>query len=625
MKSGVSSYTLPAKRRWKGLVIGVLGLVILSMLVPLVFLLGLHNGFHSPAYEQPSPSNVDIHVDLDKNRDSWNQFEDVQPGKVDELLRRLKPPILKEVLKKNETETENKTIVNGAVQATQPKKGPVPRPHVVPKPLPNVKNTMVGGTIEVSAPREGAVQESEKLCELKFGSYCLWRQEHKEEMKDFMVKKLKDQLFVARAYFPSVAKLPGQDKLSRELRQNIQELERILSETTTDADLPPQIEKKLQRMDGLIAKSKSLVKDCNNVDKKLRQIYEMTEDEANFHMRQSAFLYQVAVQTTPKSLHCLSMRTTVEYFRSPPLDLDQSLAEKYTNPSLHHYVLFSKNVLASSVVISSTVMNAKESRNLVFHVLTDKQNYFSMKLWFYTNTYNDAMVEVINIEDVKEVHLSLPEEFRVSFRSVDNSATTDIKTEYISVFSHSHFLLPEIFKNLKKVVVLDDDVVVQQDLSGLWNLNMEGKVVGAMQYCKVRLGQLKNYLGESSFDGNSCAWMSGLNIVDLVRWREKDVTGTYRRLLKEQKSMGDALSKTVALRTSLLSLDNLVYGLDAKWALSGLGHDYGLDNNSIKRAAVLHYNGNMKPWLDLGIPRYRGYWKKFVSRGDQFLMDCNIN
>lgn len=42
-----SSYSLPAKRRWKGLVIAVLGLVFLSMLVPLVFLLGLHSGFHS--------------------------------------------------------------------------------------------------------------------------------------------------------------------------------------------------------------------------------------------------------------------------------------------------------------------------------------------------------------------------------------------------------------------------------------------------------------------------------------------------------------------------------------------------------------------------------------------------
>ena len=59
-------------------------------------------------------------------------------------------------------------------------------------------------------------------------------------MKDFMVKKLKDQLFVARAYYPSIAKLPSQEKLTHELKQNIQELERILSESSTDADLPPQ-------------------------------------------------------------------------------------------------------------------------------------------------------------------------------------------------------------------------------------------------------------------------------------------------------------------------------------------------------------------------------------------------
>lgn len=45
--SGASAYGFPAKRRWRGLVIGVLGLVILSMLVPLVFLLGLYNGFHT--------------------------------------------------------------------------------------------------------------------------------------------------------------------------------------------------------------------------------------------------------------------------------------------------------------------------------------------------------------------------------------------------------------------------------------------------------------------------------------------------------------------------------------------------------------------------------------------------
>lgn len=77
------------------------------------------------------------------------------------------------------------------------------------------------------------------LCELKFGSYCLWRQEHKDTLKDSTVKKMKDLLYVARAYYPSIAKLPALDKLSHELKQNIQEFERILSEATTDKDLPP--------------------------------------------------------------------------------------------------------------------------------------------------------------------------------------------------------------------------------------------------------------------------------------------------------------------------------------------------------------------------------------------------
>lgn len=78
------------------------------------------------------------------------------------------------------------------------------------------------------------------LCEMRFGSYCLWRREHKEDMMDSIVRKLKDRLFVARAYYPSIAKLPVQEKLSREMKQNIQDFERMLSESSTDADLPSQ-------------------------------------------------------------------------------------------------------------------------------------------------------------------------------------------------------------------------------------------------------------------------------------------------------------------------------------------------------------------------------------------------
>lgn len=184
----------------------------------------------------------------------------------------------------------------------------------------------------------------------------------------------------------------------------------------------------------------------------------------------------------------------------------------------------------------------QESSNQVFHVLTDTQNYFAMKLWFFRNTYKEAMVQVLNIEDLNlndndnKTTLSLPEEFRVSFRTVDKLARVQIRTEYMSVFSHSHYLLPKIFQSLKKVVVLGDDVIVQQDLSHLWSIDMDGKVNGALQFCAVKLGELKQYFGENRFDENSCAWMSGLNIVDLVRWREQDITGTYQKLVQEVSS-----------------------------------------------------------------------------------------
>lgn len=175
--------------------------------------------------------------------------------------------------------------------------------------------------------------------------------------------------------------------------------------------------------------------------------------------------------------------------------------------------------------------------NQVFHVLTNGQNYYAMKQWFIRNTYKEATVRVLNIEALnlenQNLELSLPVEFRVSFHSIDNPPVAQMRTEYLSTFSHSHYLLPQIFQNLKRVVVLDDDVIVQQDLSALWSLNMGGKVNGAVQMCSVRLNLLKSYLGERSFDKNSCVWMSGLNVIDLDKWREVDLTETYGRLLKE--------------------------------------------------------------------------------------------
>jgi alpha-1,4-galacturonosyltransferase len=229
---------------------------------------------------------------------------------------------------------------------------------------------------------------------------------------------------------------------------------------------------------------------------------------------------------------------------------------------------FKFSILLLETLIDYPVM-FQESVNQVFHVLTDGQNYFAMKLWFLRNTFREATVQVLNIERLKLdnhrkaalLHLSLPEEFRVSFPNVDSPPTASIRTEYISIFSHSHYLLPDIFRNLKKVVVLDDDVVVQQDLSELWNIDMRGKVNGAVQFCSLRFGQLKKYLGENSNDKNSCAWMSGLNVIDLVRWRELDLTETYQRLAQQVSNVEFYLTYIAGLYGNYRWFDNVIIWL----------------------------------------------------------------
>lgn len=86
-----------------------------------------------------------------------------------------------------------------------------------------------------SVPSSG---ENEKSCQVVFGSYCIWSEENKETMKDSTVKRVKDQLFVARAYYPTIAKLTEMSELALEMKQRIQDHEQMLSKVISDPDLP---------------------------------------------------------------------------------------------------------------------------------------------------------------------------------------------------------------------------------------------------------------------------------------------------------------------------------------------------------------------------------------------------
>ncbi|XP_008794738.2 probable galacturonosyltransferase 4 isoform X2 [Phoenix dactylifera] len=459
-------------------------------------------------------------------------------------------------------------------------------------------------------------------------------------MPDARVRHLRDQLIRAKVFLGLGATRTNPQYI-RELRLRIREVQRTLGDATKDSDLPRNANEKLKVMEQTLAKGKQIQDDCAAVIKKLRAMLHSMEEQLRVNKKQAVFLTQLAAKTLPKGLHCLPLRLSTEYYALDPSQQQFPNQEKLEDPNLHHYALFSDNILAAAVVVNSTVSNAKHPSNLVFHVVTDRLNYAAMKMWFLSNPPGKAAIHVQNIEEFTWLNASYSPVLKqlgsqsmidYYFRTHHANSDPNLKfrnPKYLSILNHLRFYLPEIFPKLNKVVFLDDDIVVQKDLSGLWTINLKGKVNGAVETCGESFHRFDRYLNFSNplisknFDPHACGWAYGMNVFDLVEWRKQNITEVYHSW--QRLNHDRLLWKLGSLPPGLITFWNRTFPLDRAWHILGLGYNPHVAQKEIERAAVIHYNGNMKPWLEIGVPKYRNYWSKYVDYDQVFLRECNIS
>ncbi|KAL8229540.1 hypothetical protein R6Q57_014440 [Mikania cordata] len=458
---------------------------------------------------------------------------------------------------------------------------------------------------------------------------------------DSRVRYLKDQLIRARVYL-SLSATRTNAQFNRELRVRMKEVQRALGDATKDADLPKNAYDKLKAMDQTLAKGKQMQDDCTAVVKKLRAIIHSTEEQLRVHQKQALFLTHLTAKTVPKGLHCLPLRLSTEYYSFNSSQQQFPNPEKLDDPELFHYALFSDNVLATAVVVNSTVTNAKDPWKHVFHIVTDRLNYAAMRMWFLANPPGKATIQVENIDEFTWLNASyspvlkqlasqnMIDYYFKTHKAVESDSNMKFRNpKYLSMMNHLRFYLPEIFPKLSKVVFLDDDIVVQKDLSGLWSIDLKGKVNGAVETCGENFHRFDRYLNFSNpiiaknFDPRACGWAYGMNIFDLEEWKKQNITGVYHswQNLNHERQ----LWKLGTLPPGLITFWNRVYPLDKSWHVLGLGYNPSVSQKEIERAAVIHYNGNMKPWLEIGIPKFRGYWNKFVDYDQAYMRDCNMS
>lgn len=438
---------------------------------------------------------------------------------------------------------------------------------------------------------------------------------------DVKVKEIRDQLIRARAYLKFTP--PGSNsQLVKELKVRIKELERSVGDATKDSALSKGALKRSRGMEGTLAKASRVYSDCPAMVSKLRAMTYNAEEQGRMTKKQASFLIQLAGKTTPKGLHCLSMRLTAEYFSLPPEEQVFPNQDRLPDPNLYHFAVFSDNILACAVVVNSTISASGEPEKIVFHIVTNSINVPAMSMWFLLNPPVNSAIQIQSIESFKGL-------FRKYGATLGQQNSRDPR--FISELNYLRFYLPEMFPFLDKIVLFDHDVVVQRDLAGLWDINLEGKVNGAVETChegEPVYRQMDMYVNFSDpmvakrFNNKACTWAFGMNIFNLEEWRKRNLTGVYRKYL--QMGRRKPLWKAGSLPLGWVTFYNRTLGLDRTWQALGLGYDSGVKQEQIDRAAVIHFDGIMKPWLDIGLEKYKGYWRRHVNYDHPYLQQCNI-
>ncbi|KAG6480586.1 hypothetical protein ZIOFF_057170 [Zingiber officinale] len=392
-----------------------------------------------------------------------------------------------------------------------------------------------------------------------------------------------------------------------------------------------------QTLDDFVAEMKSERSDAKAFALRLKEMVAVAvlvmEQRTRVAKIQEYLYRHVASSSIPKPLYCFALRLAQEHSTNAAARLQlpaPELVPALVDPSLYHFVLASDNVLAAAVVSASLVANALHPASVVLHVITDRKTYAPMQAWFALHPLAPAVVEVkalhhfhwfargrVPVMEAMEKDRAARSQFRggssaivanVSEKPVVVAAKLQaLSPKYHSVMNHIRIHLPE-------VVFLDDDVVVQADLSPLWDIDLQGKVNGAVETCRgadkfVMSKRLKNYLNFShplisaNFEPYECAWAYGMNIFDLDAWRKTNIR---------------------TLPPGLIAFHGHVHGIDPYWHMLGLGYQENTTVAEAEKVAVIHFNGRAKPWLDIAFPEIRPLWTKYLDFSDKFIRGCNI-
>ncbi|KAF8006552.1 hypothetical protein BT93_K0760 [Corymbia citriodora subsp. variegata] len=198
--------------------------------------------------------------------------------------------------------------------------------------------------------------------------------------------------------------------------------------------------------------------------------------------------------------------------------------------------------------------------------------------------------------------------YRFNSNRVRGKISRSIRQALDQPLNYARIYLADLIPtDVRRVVYLDSDLVVVDDIADLWQVDLEGKVLAAPEYCHANFTKYFSELFWSdpvlsrTFDGRRpCYFNTGVMVVDVEKWRQGGYTQKVEEWMAVQKQK--RIYHLGSLPPFLLVLAGNIKPVDHRWNQHGLGGD-NLEGKC--RAlhpgpiSLLHWSGKGKPWLRL--------------------------
>lgn len=257
-------------------------------------------------------------------------------------------------------------------------------------------------------------------------------------------------------------------------------------------------------------------------------------------------------------------------------------------------------VAALSVAIQSLVMNISKENNYDIIILYSQlYDYQKRMLYNIVEKHNNVSLRFINMDEY------------ISAYSLDKL----LHINHITTAAYYRLLASSIFSNYNKILYLDCDIVITQDIANLYNLDIQNKSIGAcLDFCisnsldkTILKNGFENYIKNTLNIQDMKQYInSGVLIINIQKWKKLNIepyllqlAQVNNRFFHDQNVLNSAFYNDIFIIEPTWNFQYHIKFFAGNYAKEINPEIVHFFDDIKKTPAIIHYTSHVKPWNEL--------------------------